>query len=90
MSKKVITNDTGLMHIANALKKDVISLWGNTVPEFGMYPYEPDPASKIFETKGLSCRPCTKIGKEKCPKGHFRCMNDIDNDAIVRTASQLY
>ena len=89
-SRLVITPDTGLMHIAAAFKKKILSVWGHTIPEFGMYPYEPDPASKIFETKGLSCRPCTKIGKEKCPKGHFRCMNDIDNDAIVHTATQLY
>jgi len=89
-SRLVITPDTGLMHIAAAFKKKILSVWGHTIPEFGMYPYDPDPASQIFETKGLSCRPCTKTGKEKCPKGHFRCMNDIDNDAIVRTASQLY
>ena len=38
-SKKVITHDTGLMHIAAAFNKDIISVWGNTVPEFGMFPY---------------------------------------------------
>jgi len=89
-SRLVITHDTGLMHIAAAFHKKILSVWGHTIPEFGMYPYQPDPASRIFETKGLSCRPCTKIGKEKCPKGHFRCMNDIDNNAIVRTAQKLY
>ncbi len=89
-SRLVITHDTGLMHIAAAFKKKILSVWGHTIPEFGMYPYQPDPASKIFEVKGLSCRPCTKIGKEKCPKDHFRCINDIDNDAIVLAARQLF
>lgn len=89
-SRLVITPDTGLMHIASAFKKKIISVWGHTIPEFGMYPYLPDPASQIFETRGLSCRPCTRIGKDKCPRGHFRCMNDIDNDQIVRTARELY
>ncbi len=89
-SRLVISPDTGLMHIAAAFKKKILSVWGHTIPEFGMYPYHPDPSSEIFETKGLSCRPCTKIGKEKCPKGHFRCMNDINNDDIVKTAQQLY
>jgi len=75
---KVITSDTGLMHIAAAFKKDVFSLWGNTIPEFGMYPYLPGKNSKILEVKNLSCRPCSKLGYNKCPKGHFKCMNEIN------------
>lgn len=71
----VISHDTGLMHIASALKKKIISIWGNTVPEFGMYPYQTE--FKIIENKNLSCRPCSKIGYSKCPKGHFKCMNDL-------------
>lgn len=83
-AQTVITHDTGLMHIAAALGKDIISIWGNTVPEFGMTPYIPNghPAGKILEVKGLSCRPCSKIGHKACPKGHFRCMNDIDFSEI--------
>lgn len=76
-SDKVITSDTGLMHIASAFKKDIISIWGNTVPEFGMYPYMPGSESKILEVKNLPCRPCSKLGYKKCPKGHFKCMNEI-------------
>jgi ADP-heptose:LPS heptosyltransferase len=75
---KVITSDTGLMHIAAAFKKDVYSLWGNTIPEFGMYPYLPGKNSKILEVKNLSCRPCSKLGYNKCPKGHFKCMKEIN------------
>ena len=75
---KVITSDTGLMHIASAFKKDIISLWGNTVPEFGMYPYLPGKNSKMLEVQHLSCRPCSKLGYSKCPKGHFKCMQDIN------------
>lgn len=74
----VITHDTGLMHIAAALKKKVISIWGNTVPEFGMYPYLTE--FKIIENKEISCRPCSKIGYGKCPKGHFKCMNGLNLD----------
>jgi ADP-heptose:LPS heptosyltransferase len=77
-AESVITHDTGMMHIAAAFHKKIYSVWGNTVPEFGMYPYLADSASKMIEVKGLSCRPCSKIGYKKCPKGHFKCMNDID------------
>ncbi len=79
---KVITSDTGLMHIASAYKKDVISIWGNTIPEFGMGPYLAGEKSKILEVKDLKCRPCSKLGYKKCPKGHFKCMNDIDMNRV--------
>ncbi|MGZ4036119.1 MAG: glycosyltransferase family 9 protein, partial [Bacteroidia bacterium] len=57
-----------------------ISVWGNTVPAFGFSPYLPAPESKIVEVKNLSCRPCSKIGYDKCPKGHFKCMMEIDEN----------
>ncbi len=81
-ASKIITHDTGLMHIAAAFKKEIISVWGNTVPSFGFTPYLPDSKSKMVEVKGLSCRPCSKIGYDKCPKGHFKCMMEIDENAF--------
>ncbi len=81
-AQKVITSDTGLMHIAAAFKKDIVSIWGNTIPEFGMGPYMAGKNSQILEVKDLSCRPCSKLGYKKCPKGHFKCMNDIDPSSI--------
>lgn len=74
----VITSDTGLMHIAAAFNKKIISVWGNTIPEFGMGPYLPNVENKILEVKDLKCRPCSKLGYKKCPKEHFKCMNEID------------
>ena len=88
-SALVITHDTGMMHIAAALKKDILSVWGNTVPEFGMYPYLAGINSEIFEVKDLKCRPCSKIGFEKCPKKHFDCMQKQDIQTIITKANSL-
>jgi len=83
---KVATHDTGLMHIAAAFGKEIVSIWGSTVPEFGMYPFYPEGvrAAEIIEVPGLACRPCSKIGFADCPKGHFRCMNEQDLTRICR------
>ncbi len=85
----VITTDTGLMHIAAAFRKKIISVWGNTVPHFGMYPYFPKGEENfyIIEVAGLKCRPCSKLGYKKCPKKHFRCMMDIDVQKISQIAN---
>ncbi|HTX87945.1 MAG TPA: glycosyltransferase family 9 protein [Bacteroidales bacterium] len=82
----LITNDTGMMHIGAAFRKRIISVWGNTVPAFGMYPYLPEGSghlSRIVEVKGLDCRPCSKLGYDRCPKGHFNCMNLIRTSDIL-------
>lgn len=71
----VFSHDTGLMHIAAAFKKQIFSIWGNTIPAFGMYPYRTK--FTILENNKIDCRPCSKIGYDKCPKGHFKCMNNI-------------
>lgn len=92
MSKLVITNDTGLMHIAAAFQKPIISLWGNTVPEFGMSPYYAAgraPYQKILEVKGLSCRPCSKIGHDSCPKKHFNCMKKIEPLVLLQAVQEF-
>lgn len=86
----VLSNDTGLMHIAAAFHKKILSFWGNTIPEFGMVPYLPDQTSEILEVKGLKCRPCSKLGHQKCPKKHFRCMMEIDENEAISWIDRNY
>lgn len=89
-SNCVITNDTGMMHIAAAFKKKVITIWGNTIPKFGMYAYLPGDGSVDFEVPDLKCRPCSKLGYDKCPKKHFNCMLQQDIPAIAKAANKLF
>jgi len=77
-ARYVFTHDTGLMHIAAAFKKEIFSIWGNTIPSFGMYPYRTK--FTVLENSRLACRPCSKIGYDKCPKKHFKCMAEIPLD----------
>lgn len=85
LAKLIITHDTGLMHIAAAFQKPVFSIWGNTVPGFGMGPYYGNMKiqNQQFEVSKLSCRPCSKIGYNKCPRGHFKCMEMQDTAAMA-------
>lgn len=92
-STAVITHDTGLMHIAAALHKPTLTIWGNTIPEFGMGPYFPENSgifNQGFEVKPLNCRPCSKIGHKECPKGHFRCMITQDIEQIADTCKKIF
>jgi ADP-heptose:LPS heptosyltransferase len=86
-SKLVISHDTGLMHIAAAFKKNIFSVWGNTVPSFGMYPYLT--SYEVFQVNKLWCRPCSKIGFDKCPLGHFKCMREISILTIVENVNRF-
>jgi ADP-heptose:LPS heptosyltransferase len=81
-AQKIICNDTGLMHIAAAFQKEIHLLWGNTIPAFGMGPYASNNAYH-YEVPDLNCRPCSKIGFQKCPKGHFHCMNQQDITKLI-------
>jgi len=84
----VVTHDTGLMHIAAAFKKKIVSLWGCTSPDFGMYPYFPDPRSVIIEPNHLTKRPCSKLG-DKCSYGNFKCAKEINISSIVAAVHKL-
>jgi ADP-heptose:LPS heptosyltransferase len=81
-AKSIIGFDTGLTHIAEAFDKPIASVWGGTVPELlGVQPYMVKDV--LIADVDISCRPCSKFGLEKCPLGHFKCMNDMPEHGIV-------
>ncbi|MDR2937578.1 MAG: glycosyltransferase family 9 protein [Prevotellaceae bacterium] len=88
-SKVVISPESDLMQVAAARKKDVVSVWGNTVPKFGKYPYYAGKNSKIVEVENLKCRPCSRKGFQKCPKGHFDCMMQQDYAGMAMYVNSL-
>jgi heptosyltransferase-2 len=75
----ILSNDSAPVHIASAMKKPVVAIFGSTIPEFGFGPYG---ESSIIIGKKIECRPCGIHGKNKCPKKHFKCMTEITTKEV--------
>jgi ADP-heptose:LPS heptosyltransferase len=90
-AEAVIAHDSAAMHMASAFRRPLVSVWGGTVPALGMgpYPQGPGPTVRIAEVEGLDCRPCCKIGRPVCPRGHFACMERQDVVQIARFAREV-
>jgi heptosyltransferase-2 len=74
-----VTNDSGLMHVAAARGLRVVAMFGSTSPVLGFAP-----AGEGHEVlcRNEPCQPCTLHGREKCPLGHFRCMQLLSPDEV--------
>lgn len=83
----IVCNDSGLMHVASAIKIPVLAFFGSTVKEFGFTPY--NCKNIVHENYGLNCRPCTHIGRDKCPKKHFRCMLELTPQTVLEKLKLL-
>jgi heptosyltransferase-2 len=79
-ARGIITNDSGLMHMAAAVDIPIVALFGSTTEELGFFPYRAN--ASILQVDDLWCRPCTHIGREKCPLGHFNCMRQISVNQV--------
>lgn len=90
-SEVLLTGDTGMMHLAAALQKSVVAVFGSTHPFLGYSPYYGDTSTKfeIVQNTNLNCRPCTKQGKDECPKGHFKCMTALKANDLIKKINQF-
>lgn len=82
----VISNDTGLMHLAAALNKKLVAIFGSTTAELGFFP---NATEQVILQRDLDCRPCSHVGRHKCPKKHFRCMRDIQPESVSAAVLKL-
>lgn len=86
----VISGDTGMMHIASAFQKKIVSLWGCTVPGLGMYPYRPHAQSVMLEPHGRKRRPCSKLGN-RCKYGmQHKCIDQINDAEILELLNKWW
>jgi len=83
----VLTNDSGLLHLASALKKPVVAIFGSTTKELGFFPSTTK--NIVVQNNNLKCRPCSHVGRNKCPKDHFKCMKDITADEVIKAVEKI-
>jgi len=86
-SAALVANDSGPAHVAAAVGRPVVSIFGPTVPAMGYVPF--GSRHRIVEHPGLDCRPCDHHGPRRCPLGHFRCMREIDAASVVSALEQV-
>ncbi|MBC8183955.1 lipopolysaccharide heptosyltransferase II [candidate division KSB1 bacterium] len=83
----VLTNDSGLLHLASALKKPVVAIFGSTTEELGFFPSTTK--NIVIQNSNLKCRPCSHVGRNKCLKDHFKCMKDITSNEVIKAVEKL-
>ncbi len=83
----ILANDSGLLHVASALKKPVVAIFGSTTEELGFFPLTTQHI--VVQNYNVKCRPCSHIGKRTCPKGHFKCMKEITPPQVIAAVEKM-
>jgi len=83
----MVTNDSAPQHLASAVGTKTITIFGPTVEEFGFGPLAPHSISIGLDA--LACRPCHHHGPPRCPLGHWRCMRELDVDAVAAAVDEV-
>jgi heptosyltransferase-2 len=82
MSAAAVTNDSGLMHVAAALDKPLVALFGSSTPDHT----PPLSGRAAILYLRLECSPCFE---RNCPLGHTRCLDDITPDSVLSALNSL-
>ena len=80
-ARVLVSNDTGVMHMATGVATPVVALFGPTVEQFGFFPYRA--RARVLQ-RDLECRPCSAMGTATCPLGHHRCLGDITPADVIQ------
>jgi heptosyltransferase-2 len=83
----VVANDSAPVHIASAFDVPTVAIFGPTVRKWGFFPLSS--RSRVVERSDLPCRPCHIHGPQKCPKRHFKCMDQIQVEDVVQAVQNL-
>lgn len=78
----VVSNDSGLMHVAAALQRPLVAVYGSTDPGFT----PPLNSNSRIERLGLECSPCFK---RECPLGHLNCLNQLPASQVIAALEAL-
>jgi heptosyltransferase-2 len=82
-AKMNYVNDSAPMHFASAMNAAICAIFCSTVPAFGFGPIS-ERANIVEVEENLDCRPCGLHGKKACPKGHFKCANNITTEQLLK------
>ncbi|HMI57267.1 MAG TPA: glycosyltransferase family 9 protein [Gemmatimonadaceae bacterium] len=83
----MVTNDSAPQHLASAMGTPTITIFGPTVEDFGFGPLAPHSISLGLDA--LACRPCHHHGPPRCPLGHWRCMRELEVDAVASAVDEV-
>ncbi len=86
LCRVILSNDSAPVHIASAMKRPVVAIFGSTIPEFGFAPYG---EGHLIVQKKMECRPCGIHGKQKCPQKHFNCMKEITTEEVFKAVVSI-
>jgi heptosyltransferase-2 len=82
----IVTNDSAAAHLAAAVGRPVVAIFGPTVPAFG---FTPSGSGHIVLETDLECRPCGVHGGNRCPRRTFACMRGITPEAVLEAVRSV-